>query len=1427
MSENLGTTTEIGTVHYKLFRWIQVTDFLIRDSYDDTLIYVRTADARINFHLTSPWGKSYVLDKVTGDGGLMRLINLPGREPNFADFFNALNRDTSKKFWPYFGIRDLQLTNTRFILQTERTEKNNKVHFRNLRLSGISVNVRNLEIFKRQTRMRIRNLMFRDQSGWTVNDMGLNFEITPEHLYLNRVNIAMPYSNIHANRFSLNYEQFDDFRDFINKVNIDLELRQSAIGFRDLAWFLTDPSTIRNNVFISGNVRGTISDMQVDRLRIQSGLESEFNGDIEAIGLPDIENTYLYINVRDMKSSVRDLQSFYRPGTHKHIKLPDNFLAFGNLDYQGNFTGFINDFVSYGSLNTDIGNFTGDISFKTDSADQIAFQGQLNTYQVNVGTLLGKDSLAQHLTMNMHVDGHTFPGNRFRTKLKGIVDSVEINRYMFHRANLDGTFTEKAYDGLVRIDDPNLRMDFAGLVDFTRKVPEFDFTLNVPRANLFPLHLEKEDSAATFSCLVLANFTGASIDSLNGRINLLDAHMQHEGRKLEVYDVALKARSDSTGKSLTLGSTYAEGSLEGQYDFATFIPSLKQILSDYFPQTFSAQPSAVLEKNNFTFTLKLTHPEPFQFFFPGMNFSDQISFRGRYSPADHMAEMMIKAPGLTYKGIRSDSLSMMASAGDSILNISVDGNKFEYKKLIRLQNFHTDIGCQNDTADSWFQYISGDSVSNRTTLHLLTAFKPTENKPFTSFTVDIDSALAWINHSWWKLHRSKITRERESLGIENFILAHDSHLFSLDGALSNHRGDTLSANFRDLNLASLSHRNRNGKLSLDGILQGSVKLTRNAGQTLFFSETDIEDFSLNNEPLGMARILSRWDTSMNALAFNIDSRLSGRKPFAANGTYLPATRKIRADLITDSLNLKIFSPFTDVVFKDMTGTVSGNLHAEGPLSQPLLSGNLSINNTAFTIAYINTRYHFSAEVPISKSRFDLSGIKIFDPYGNSGYSKGYISVENFRKPQIDLHLEAENMLALNIRQNENDIFYGRAFGSGIISISGPFSDITLDISATTMKSSELFLPLGKAKSISSFDFIEFTGDENTASREQIRRIASAENEGINMNLDLKITPDAEVSLIFDPATGEVLRSRGHGDLQLVLKKTSGFSMYGEYTEDEGDYLFTLQNIINKRFRLENGGKIVFNGDPLNAELNIKAVYPVKTSLYQLLYDENYKRRIPVECQIMLTGKLQQPNIAFDINLPTADEDTRTRVQNAITSQEELNKQFLSLLIINSFYPDPSYGQPGLLTTAGTIGSTTTEVLSNQLSNWLSQISNDFDIGFSYHPGDEVTSSQVEVALSTQLLNDRVSINGNVDFKGQQQSTSTNNIVGDFQIEVKLTDNGKLRVKAFTRANDKFIYETAPYTNGIGIFYREEFDSWDQLMANYWNRIISGKKNEKK
>ncbi len=551
----------------------------------------------------------------------------------------------------------------------------------------------------------------------------------------------------------------------------------------------------------------------------------------------------------------------------------------------------------------------------------------------------------------------------------------------------------------------------------------------------------------------------------------------------------------------------------------------------------------------------------------------------------------------------------------------------------------------------------------------------------------------------------------------------------------------------------------------------------------------------------------------------------------AEGDFQTGNNGFDMNIYTDRLRLKIFQPFLQNISSDLDGLVTANLEISGTATEPVVNGDLVFKETGIKIDYLNSKFSFSDTVFITNNQSRFNNIEIQDSLGNKAHAKGYISFNDFRNPDINLQMDVENLLMLNIQEWQNDLFYGTAYGSGVISITGKPKNLNIDIAVQTADNTDFYLTLYKGNPGRDLSFIKFATEyEETSDPPWVLKPASRviQKGNLGLHINIEATPEAETTLFLDPTAGGSMRVRGSGNINITINPANKFSISGEYIIDQGTYNFVLSHVINKRFEVKGGSRISWNGNPAEATLDVTAAYKLRTSLYNLFYDEAYQRRIPVECEIHLTGQLESPEIKFNITLPTSDEETKTRLQNTINTEEDLTKQFLSLLIINSFLPDPNYAPAGstpLLTNS--VEVTTAEVLSNQLSNWVSQISNDFDIGFHYRPGDEVSRQEIEVALTTQILNDRVLINSNIGTRGGANGTTdtSNDIVGDVAVEVKIDKRGKFRVKAFTRPNDKMIYENAPYTSGIGIFFREEFNSFGALVKNYWNKIFRGKNKE--
>jgi hypothetical protein len=608
--------------------------------------------------------------------------------------------------------------------------------------------------------------------------------------------------------------------------------------------------------------------------------------------------------------------------------------------------------------------------------------------------------------------------------------------------------------------------------------------------------------------------------------------------------------------------------------------------------------------------------------------------------------------------------------------------------------------------------------------------------------------------------------------------------------------------------------------NLKGIINGNVLISSTLKNPMIESNMRINGFSILGADYGDISAVSLWNSSRKVADINVKNNLNGKRNIEVKGSYDPAIKNFNLTGLATNLPIGALNPLLNFFASEITGTVSGKINLTGAPGELVMKGALMAENASMKINYLQTKYKVNDTIRFDKSGIKFKNIKLTDEKNNTALLSGSVYHKYFKNFSVDLivNMDKNPCLVLNTQQKDNELFYGTAYATGVTTIKSGTNSLSFDISAKTAKGTKCYIPLNSGLSVTEHTFVTFVNPD-TAKKDDGKRVQIATGSsttGLELNFDLDVTPDAEIQILFDPKAGDVIRGRGEGKLNISMNKKGEFKIYGDYVIDEGDYLFTLQNILNKRFDVDNGGKITFNGDVENAEIDLTAKYKnIKTSLYPVLFpilqDDKYRERIAVEPQLTLSGKLFNPVVGLDIYLPSADEETRTYLRNAITTEEERSRQFVYLLVMNSFYSDPAYRSSLSAQAAGTsaMAVTTTEMLSNQVSNWLSQISNDFDVGFLYTPGTKnINSQELQVALSTQLLNDKVTINGNFGVAGTKAAEETP-LLGDFDIEYKITE--KIRFKVFNRYNSPYTGRNAPYTQGLGIFFKQDFNRFSDLF----------------
>jgi hypothetical protein len=583
---------------------------------------------------------------------------------------------------------------------------------------------------------------------------------------------------------------------------------------------------------------------------------------------------------------------------------------------------------------------------------------------------------------------------------------------------------------------------------------------------------------------------------------------------------------------------------------------------------------------------------------------------------------------------------------------------------------------------------------------------------------------------------------------------------------------------------------------------------------VFISDIHVDDFTLNNGQLGSTDLVASWNNFNRSVRMEAESILDDLRTMLIKGNYFISSHVLDFSVSLERVPVKIIQPYVDNVFTGLEGTISSEMKLTGLINSPLLNGTIEMRRAALTLDYTKTRYSFSGVTTVKDNTIGLKGIELFDRFGNScKISEGSISTDNFKDIAFDLQLAANNLEVLDTKERDNSLFYGKAFATGSIRIKGNPQDIQLDIVARTEKNTQFNIPLSSSDEVARTTFISFVDHTPRAQKRSLdfrrRRTVVASDESvvepkfaIHMNLD--VTPDAEAQLIFDAKIGDIMRARGSGNLRMNVANGQ-FDMMGTYTVEEGDYLFTLQNVVNKKFTIEKGGIITWNGDPMGALLNLKAVYATKPSLYDLIGDENSRRSVPVECVLHITNILTNPNIRFELAMPNAEQEVRSFLNAATNSEEEMTRQFLSLLVMNRFYPDPNQTTGNGTSSSGleTMGlATASEFLTSQLGYMISQWSNNFDVDFSYRPGTYETGQNIGMGVTTNWWN--------IHMDYEVATENSDNVVGDFTFDIKLNKSGKLRFKAFNRANATYLSQN-PNTQGIGLLFREDFNHLRDLF----------------
>lgn len=1464
ISQKTGFKSTIKSVNIKWFDTMVLDSITIKDQRQKEMIWVE--NLAVDFDLFSLInGREITLDEARVSAARVRLYkDTIDNQLNLNSFIKAIRDLTRKKHKsskkpPVFNIRTVQLRNTSFYYfdanQDFITEKFDYHHFQIDKING---DVADLRIVADTLEIDVKRLTgYEPSHDFTVHDFTGLYRLTDQSMTFQDFKLYAGNS-ILQDSVAFNYENQSALSYFNDSVTIVANIDQTKIHSKDLALFA--PYLKRYNEFytFSGHFNGEVKSFSVKDFVLDFGAQSHLMGDVNFDGLPDFKETFIDLDLKNSVVDVHDLEQYIQ-----NDSISDRARVFGTIEFDAEFLGFPNDFVANGQFDTRLGKIDSDINLKLDTKIP-EYSGKLALYDFDLGAVTQQPELLQKTSFSGEIRGQGLTLNEADFNLKAQFNYLGVNHYNFANIKTDARLGASFFEGKLSINDPNLKFSADGTVDLREGMQNVILDAQLDTAFLQAINLTKEK--AFIRTRIKANTHGLELDSLKGTAQFNDLYAIYQDRQLSIDSLWFKSEIAPEERNFSLHTKEFEALLSGNYHFSTLISDIQMLLKEYriifsndkndLASYFSDHQQKPQEEYHddyeLNYQIKLDNINPLlHLFTPDISVSANTAIEGRITGGfTHIFSLNTEIDTFQYKenyfyhNQVDISTSKIAGSTDVLAMVYVDSDHQDFKRgdlTLQTEQLITEAIWADDHIDVQ-QSIKQKGTDNHANIAGNLTFLQD------STLIRIDTADVQLLDRKWSVFQGN------SVLLANNEIAFDSLVFfnalspteiqevSADGVLSSDPDKQMTIKINNFLIDNL-----NPLLAYDyqGAVNGFIDIKKigkdSADSTLNLildSEISVQNFAIGSFLVGNIIGLAKWDNQASLLHMGMMVNRANERIISVNGTYNPdgEEEQLNFSATLDKAQINIVEPYVEDFFSEIDGTVDGNITLTGRLDYPILKGSGTVNNGTMKINYLNTTYSFNGDVVFEENAISVRDLLVQDSRNESAYFNGGFFHDGFKDFVLDLNGTLNNVSVLNTSLKDNDMFYGKAYASGKISLLGAINSLDISAWLKTEKGTKIYIPIGGVEGVEQSTFINFV-DMSDSSFSVEGKSDKINLGGLNLDLNIEITPDAYGEIVFDAKTGDIIRGRGNGQLQFLISREGDFEMFGDVAFTEGAYNFTLYNIINKEFQIEPGSSIAWRGDPFGGLLDIKATYEQLASLAPLVLDESQKekdevrRKYPAQVKLNLTGNLMSPNVEFDINVlnyPQNNLSLQTAVANLRNSsalnREELKRQVFSLIVLRRFSERDSFDG------SSAVGSSVSEFLSNQFSYWFSQVDENLEVDVDLGSFDEDRFNTFQLRLSYTMLDGRLRITRAGGFTNVYNQTSTASVIGDVTVEYLLTKDGKLRVKMFNRNNfntngTQNLNMANSTTQGISLLYVENFDKIKELLSNARNAAIKNRQND--
>ena len=1398
---------KVEQVAISIFGGVKLKKVVIKDYKLDTMIYAKIIKTNV-----LSFKKLYNGDLLFGDvrltGAVFRMKTEKGQKVSNFDKFIALFEGGKPSAKPFvLNAKNIYLTDCHYILIDENHQNPN-----DFEASSINADLSDFTILGPNLKVNVQKMAFLYDRGLFIKNLKANYSFTKKFMKLENLSLETDNSFIEGSVI-MNYDM-NDFADFVNKVPFDIKINKSSLASNDIRFFYKELG--KNQRFkLATTLKGTLNDFNLINLNLTTKNQSQIVGNINFKNIFGTESQRFSMKGNFVKigSNYSNLTSILPNVLGKN--LPTSLEKLGQFDFKGNVFLTANEIKSTFLLKTSLGNIQSKLEIANlKNIDKAAYKGNIILNDFKIGTFLKNRDLG-NVSLNIDVDGVGFKEEYLNTTFSGDVNKINYKGYNYSKIVVDGNFKKPIFKGKLTINDPNLFMDFDGLINLGTKEKNYDFHTRIDYANLSKLNLVKSDSISIFKGDIKMKIAGNTFDNMKGEIVISQTSFQNHVSTYYFDDFNIKSTFDENNiRTIAINSPdIIEGKIVGKYQF----DQLKKMVENSLGSLYANYSPNKVNKGQYLKFDFAVYNKIIEIFYPGISLAKNTFVNGVIDSNDNDFKLNFVSPQINAFENLIDKINIKIDNKNPLFNAYFEIDSIKTKNY-KIADFSMINVTANDTLFLRTEFKGGEKAKDFYNLNLYHTIDKQNNNVvgLKKSEVMFKDYLWFLNGNDERQNKIIFDKQLKNFSFDNIVLSHENQKVALNGDLKGTNYKDLNLSFTNINIQKLTPEIE--LFAFDGTLNGELNLRQDGSIYKPTASLSIDNLTLNDINLGKFQLDVAGDESFEKFSINSKIQNNDVESFVATGEINTQNKEtlLNLDMRFDKLNLSSLNRLGGDIITNIKGLATGNINFDGNLNNLGVNGRLFLDNAGISIPYLNVNYDFEDKsiVDVTETSFIVRSANIFDTkYKTKGILEGKVKHKKFSDWVLDLNIYSNRFLALDTKDSEDAAYFGTAFIDGNASISGPTSGLVIKMDAKSEKGTSIKIPINDAEAVGASSYLHFL-----TSKEKYnigKGIADKTNNysGLELKFNFDIKENSEIEVILNRNSGHGMKGKGRGNLLLEINTQGKFNMYGDFQVYEGTYNFKYGQLIGKKFDVKKFGSIVWEGDPMRAILNLEAVYKTSANPAVLIENPSINKKVPVEVVIGIKGNLTNPEPDFSINFPTVSSVLKSELQYRLDDKDTRWTQAINLLYAGSFLSQVGVDQSNLT-------SNLFESASGLVNDIFQDAEGKLNVGFDYvsadkRPGLE-TDGRVGVTISSRI-NEKITINGKVGVPVGGINDSA--IVGDVEILYRVNEDGTLNLKLFNKENDinYIIGQGIGYTQGLGASYEVDFDTFKELVNKIFKK----------